>query len=291
VRKGIFKKKYKTKASLKVVSDDNYYDDEEHIATQVTKFDGLIKGKGHWHEKMIKMKALMGNLRGKYVLDLGTQIGTYVLCLSEESEMSVGVDFAKAPLKKALELKEQLNRTNAYFIQGNATCLPFADESFDVVVTCDLAEHLIKEDLEYMLKESYRTLNNGGILALQTYPNKYAYCFMKFNKYSVIPILLFWLPQNLYLKAIEMYHRGVMLSRRLKWKITGRIPKGTHINCQTLESISQFINSAGFKIDAACAENTYSNYERTAFGKFMEKLLRGNILTKQNIYIIAKKVT
>ena len=31
-----------------------------------------LEGKGHWHEKMLKMEALIGNLHGKKVLDLET---------------------------------------------------------------------------------------------------------------------------------------------------------------------------------------------------------------------------
>ncbi|MDL2121933.1 MAG: class I SAM-dependent methyltransferase [Deltaproteobacteria bacterium] len=280
----------KTQKPLRILSNDSSYNDEHVISSQIAKFNELINGKGHWHQKMLKMKALIGSLRGKKALDLGTQIGTYALCLSKESRITVGIDFANMPLKKAIELREQLNHTNAYFVQGNVKALPLVDESFDVVIACDIIEYLVDEDLEYMLRESHRTLKDGGNLVLQTYPNKYAYCFMEFKKCSVIPILLFWLPRDLYSKAIGTYHRGVMLARRLKWKITGQCPKDTHINCQTLESISEFVKSAGFKIEVAFAENTYSNYERTAFGKFMGEFLGNNIVTKQNIYLRAEKV-
>lgn len=280
----------KTKKPLRILSNDSSYDDEDLISSQIAKFNELTKGEGHWYEKMVKVKALIGDVHGKNVLDLGTQIGTYALCLSKESRITVGIDFANTPLKKAIELREQLNHTNAYFVQGNVKDLPLVDECFDVVTACDIVEHLLEEDLECMVKEAYRALKKGGNLVLQTYPNKYAYCFMEFNKYSIIPILLFWLPGDMYPKAIGMYHEGVMLARRLKWKITGAIPKSTHINCQTLESISELVRSAGFKIQVAFAENTYSDYERTGFGKYMEKLLGDNIVTKQNIYLRAEKV-
>jgi len=141
-----------------------------------------------------------------------------------------------------------------------------------------------------MLKESYRVMKKRGFLLLQTYPNRYFYCFIKFNKYSIIPLFLVWLPKNLYSKAIDMYHKGVMLLKHTKWKITRNVSKGTHINCQTLESISELVKSAGFKIDVGFAENTYTEFERTKFALFMERLLKNNSITKQNIYIRAIKI-
>jgi len=273
-----------------VTSDDVAYDNEDLLLTQMAKFYELIRGKGHWYEKMERIKQLIVDLSGKKILDLGTQIGTYALYLSKESKLSVGIDFSYRALRSAMKLQNKLNLNGVYFLQANVISFPFKDETFDIVIGCDIVEHLITKDLEYMLKESYRVMKHGGIMILQTYPSRYSYYFMIFNKLSVIPILLFWLPKTFYSKFIELYHRGIIIAKRLRWKIIGVIPKGTHINCQTLGSISEFVSTSGFKIERAFAENTYSEYERTRFSKFMEKLLRNHTVTKKNIYIKAKKI-
>lgn len=275
--------------SPRIASDDNAYNGD--LSHQVSKFYDLMRGEGHWYEKIERMKLLIGELSGKNVLDLGTQVGTYALYSSKESKLSAGVDFSYAALKKAVELREQLYSSNIYFVQANVNSLPFADKTFDVVIGCDIVEHLVDADLEYMLKESYRVMKNEGILVLQTYPNRYFYCFGNFNKFSVIPIVLFWLPKKLYAKTIDIYHRIVAFIKNLKWKFAWSFPKTGHINCQTLESISEFVTYAGFRIDKAFAENTYSKYERSEFRKLMEKLLRNNVVTKQNIYLKPRKIS
>ncbi len=273
------------------VSDDDAYNNTNLLAHQLAKFYKLMSGKGHWYEKMERMKPLVGNLSGKKLLDLGTQIGTYVFYLANSTKFSIGVDFSHEALKKAIDLRKQLNYPNTYFVQANIASLPFTDETFDIIIGCDIVEHLVEKDLQCMLKESYRIIKNEGLLVLQTYPNRYGQFFIKFNKFSIIPILLFWLPKILYTQVLDLYEKWVLWLRNMKWKVTGAIPKGMHINCQTLKSISESVAAADFKIETAFAESTYSNYERTNFGKFVEKLLRNNIVTKQNIYLKARKVS
>lgn len=280
----------KISKSSGIASDDDAYDNANLLSCQVAKFCELMRGEGHWHEKMGRIKPLIGDLSGKKILDLGTQVGTYALYLSKTSKLSIGVDFSYAALKRAAELREQSNCPNTHFIQADVSAFPFADKTFDVVIGCDIVEHLVEEDLERMLKESYRVMKSGGIVVLQTYPNRYWQFFMRFNISSIIPTLLFWLPKESYSEVIELYLRTVVSVRCLKWKFTGAIPKGTHVNFQTLESILDSVTAAGFKIDKAFAENTYSNYERTRFAKLVEKITRNNIITKQNIYLKARKI-
>jgi len=276
---------------LRIESDDKRYDEAYLLEKQEKKLIKLLKGEGHWYEKMKRVESLLGDFQGNKILDLGTQIGTYAIYLSKKSKFSVGVDFAHEPLKKAKELSYRLLIKNTRFVQANVNELPFPEKSFDLVIGCDIVEHLVHEDLILSLKESYRVLKDDGILVLQTYPNRYSYCFLKFNKYSLIPILLFWLPKELFSKTIDKYHQIVTFSKYIKYKLIKINPKGTHINCQTLESISRTVEDNRFLVETAFAENSYSIYERTKFSKFMEKILRDNIVTKQNIYLKCKKVS
>jgi len=279
----------KVSKSSRMGSNDDAYNGESLLVSQLSKFYSLLEGKGHWAEKMKRMDSLMGDLSGKKLLDLGTQIGTYALYLSKAAKFCIGIDFAEEAIKIANKNRSKLNIINTRFIQANVASIPFKNESFDVVIGCDIVEHLVDDNLNNMIKESFRVLKKKGILILQTYPNRYHSLLCNLSKYSIIPILLFWLPKKIYNKFIQLYYKTIVYIKSINRKLTSIESIGTHINCQTLNSISKSVKVVGFEIEKEFAENTYSIFERSKFSKFMERLLRNNTVTKQNIYIKAIK--
>ena len=60
-------------------------------------------------------------------------------------------------------LPNDANRDN--YIQGSALIMPFADSSFDVVMSCDVLEHIGKDDRPLFLKESARVTKDLMITA------------------------------------------------------------------------------------------------------------------------------
>ena len=54
---------------------------------------------------------------------------------------------------------------NPKYIQGSALLMPFADSSFDVVISCDVLEHISKTDRPAFLKESVRVTKDFMITA------------------------------------------------------------------------------------------------------------------------------
>lgn len=53
----------------------------------------------------------------------------------------------------------------ANYIQGDALKMPFADASFDAVISCDVLEHIPEADREMFLKESARTTKDLMVTA------------------------------------------------------------------------------------------------------------------------------
>lgn len=51
------------------------------------------------------------------------------------------------------------------YVEGSALLMPFADNSFDVVISCDVLEHIKKEDREKFIKESSRVSKDFLIIA------------------------------------------------------------------------------------------------------------------------------
>jgi ubiquinone/menaquinone biosynthesis C-methylase UbiE len=96
----------------------------------------------------------------------------------------VGID-----LESTLETN---NRTLPFGVRGDVGRLPFADETFDVVISRSVIEHL--EDPPQVFREFYRVMKPGGRVVLVT-PNKYDYVSLiaavtpyKFHRFLVSKI-------------------------------------------------------------------------------------------------------
>ena len=90
------------------------------------------------------------------VLDVGCGTGANGPVLAEGGRFAVGIDASPVPLALSGE------RGHAARLRGDATRLPFASASFDLVVALDVLEHLI--DDAGALAEMHRVLRPGGAL-------------------------------------------------------------------------------------------------------------------------------
>jgi ubiquinone/menaquinone biosynthesis C-methylase UbiE len=75
---------------------------------------------------------------GDCVLDLGSGAGNdcfVVRAIVGESGKVTGLDFTEAMVNKAVENNKKLGYTNVEFVKGDIEEMPFADSSFDVVVS------------------------------------------------------------------------------------------------------------------------------------------------------------
>jgi len=80
-----------------------------------------------------------------------------------------GCDFSLAALSVGAKRLHALNHSGASaFVQGDAQALPFADQSFDIVVSCETIEHL--PEVQTALREMWRVTRPGGKFFLTT-PN------------------------------------------------------------------------------------------------------------------------
>lgn len=107
--------------------------------------------------------------RDHRVLDIacGEGYGTHVL--AKVAAQVVGVDIAPDAVKAAAR---RYGGAGAGFAVGNGTSLPFADASFDVVVSFETVEHI--EDWAVFLSECARVLTPDGTLLMSS-PNREVY--------------------------------------------------------------------------------------------------------------------
>lgn len=111
----------------------------------------------------------MIDVRGLRTLEVACGRGGFVRALARNGAEAVGLDFSRAALKigreRSLKFEEE---SQAIFVQGDAHSLPFPNDYFDLIVSCETIEHLPVP--EKAVTEFHRVTRLGGSLFLTT-PN------------------------------------------------------------------------------------------------------------------------
>jgi arsenite methyltransferase len=100
---------------------------------------------------------------GERVLDLGSGAGTDSLIAAQMVGTAghvTGIDMTPEMLAKARVAAAEMGASNVEFVEGEAERLPFADESFDVVVSNGVIDLI--PDKDAVFGELFRVLKPGG---------------------------------------------------------------------------------------------------------------------------------
>lgn len=106
---------------------------------------------------------LLGDIRGKTVLDLGCGTGENLVPLAKRGANVIGIDISPDLIELAHRRMSSYGLA-ATIRQGSAYATELADESVDIVFSMALLHHL---DLPIVRKEIYRILRPGGRLILR----------------------------------------------------------------------------------------------------------------------------
>lgn len=137
-----------------------------------------------WHERVYEsnrqhedasspwyqlVREKIGCVTGLRVLEVACGRGGFVRELARGGAHVTGCDFSFSALRVAhAKLGDATSGTSATLVHGDAHCLPFADASFDLIVSCETIEHL--PDVRAAIREMHRVTRPGGKLFLTT-PN------------------------------------------------------------------------------------------------------------------------
>jgi 2-polyprenyl-6-hydroxyphenyl methylase/3-demethylubiquinone-9 3-methyltransferase len=117
------------------------------------------------------------------VLEVGCGGGILSEEISKMGYVMTGIDPAEKSLATAIEHAVKNNLAIKYQ-HGSGENLPFQSASFDVVLCCDVLEHV--QDLPRVIAEISRVLRTGGVFIYDTFNRTY------FSKISTIKVLQEW---------------------------------------------------------------------------------------------------
>ncbi|RED40820.1 bifunctional 2-polyprenyl-6-hydroxyphenol methylase/3-demethylubiquinol 3-O-methyltransferase UbiG [Paenibacillus sp. VMFN-D1] len=134
----------------------NKYDDSAFFAAykEMPRSIGGLGAAGEWHE----FKALLPDLQGKSVLDLGCGFGWHCRYAREQHAAAVvGVDISANMLESA---REQSDDPAITYLQAPIEDIDFPDDHFDVVLS-SLAFHYV-QSFDAVCQKVHSCLKQGG---------------------------------------------------------------------------------------------------------------------------------
>ncbi len=159
------------------VSPDLYT--REYFMTDCDGYELFARGDTRLPERMEEALLLAGDLRGRWVLDIGCGRGELTCEAARRgAERAVGIDYSPAALDLSWERARMLKpeeRKRVEFKLADAKGLDFPDRCFDVVFLVDVYEHLHPYEVQQCLREIKRVLRPWGKLIVHTGPNTWFY--------------------------------------------------------------------------------------------------------------------
>lgn len=122
-----------------------------------------------WYEHYHRYAFAKNLVKGKNILDAASGEGYGSHLLSSYADKVTGLDIDEKAIDHA---QSRYKQSNLEFVVGSCAQLPFADNSFDMVVSFETLEHLGQQ--KEMLSEFNRVLTSDGVLIIST-PDKKHY--------------------------------------------------------------------------------------------------------------------
>ncbi|MBE9052520.1 3-demethylubiquinone-9 3-O-methyltransferase [Nostocales cyanobacterium LEGE 11386] len=130
--------------------------------------------------------------QGVEVLDIGCGGGLACELLAKQGANISGIDLSLNSIKVAQEHAKKSNLKIDYY-QGIAENMPFETNKFDIVLCCDVLEHVT--DWKQVISEAYRVLTTNGLFFFDT-----------INKTFKSKLIMIWLLEDILQQIPRGFH-------------------------------------------------------------------------------------
>lgn len=160
--------------------------------------------------KVIAFLERAGVTLGGHILDAGCGGGGMPISLAEHASMVVGIDPINRFGDAGVRIGHERGMTNLLFAQADGMALPFADQSFDLVLSHAVIEHV--PDASLYLRECRRVMKKNGRCFLSTAP------YLSFAG-AHLPRLRVPIPLHLIAGRTVAFRTFRMLARHAPWTL------------------------------------------------------------------------
>ncbi len=110
----------------------------------------------------IKLKHILGDVKGRKVLDVGCGTGSLAFYLAQEGANVIGIDLSRNLIEHCKEQSKILGMSIEFRVM-NAQIPDFEDESFDIILGSRIIHHL--PDIGLFFNKCKRLLKKNGFIA------------------------------------------------------------------------------------------------------------------------------
>lgn len=139
-----------------MTQDRHKYSIVDQFTKQAIPFSNM-PGHAHALDLMLEMAGAACN---DTVLDVACGPGLVACAFAEKVGHVTGIDLTPAMIERARELQQEKGLTNMRWVVDDVTSLPFADDSFDIVLTRYSFHHFL--DPKAVLAEMRRVCKTAG---------------------------------------------------------------------------------------------------------------------------------
>lgn len=107
------------------------------------------------------LNSFVKKIHDKKILDIGCGNGDHTVVFCKNKNKVTGLD--------VVDLRFEEYKKNFKFVKSSGRILPFKNNSFDIVISLDVIEHVKNDD--FFVEEIYRVLKKDGRILIAT-PNK-----------------------------------------------------------------------------------------------------------------------
>lgn len=192
--------------------------------------------------------------QNKDILEIGLGVGADGTQWARFAKSYTGVDLTNEAVI-ATKLHLRILDLNGTVVKGNAECLPFADQSFDIVYSHGVLHHT--SSIEQAMYEVYRVLKPNGQLILMLYSKNSFNYWLRIQFYFRAMFLFSLIKNNLRLKVDEPWRSHIQNYQKLGWSYFSWRTWPHHCtdgpNCEIANiyywrEIKDLLNTAKFRI-------------------------------------------